>query len=58
MMEKSIESGSAWCVHKEVDGEMSCVVRAGVDGGGERGGEGKRRLGEELGCWMHVWGIV
>ena len=43
MMEKSIASGSAWCVHKEVDGEMSCVVREGVDGRGERGGEGKSR---------------
>ena len=29
MMEKSIKSGSAWCVRKEVDGEMSCVVRRG-----------------------------
>jgi hypothetical protein len=31
---------------------------AGVDGRGKRGGEGKRRCGEELGCWMHVGGIV
>jgi hypothetical protein len=29
MMEKSMESGSAWCVRKEVDGNMSCVVRRG-----------------------------
>ena len=27
MMEKSINSGSAWCVRKEVDGDMSCLVR-------------------------------
>jgi len=24
-----MESGSAWCVRKEVDGNMSCVVRRG-----------------------------
>ena len=29
MMEKNMQSGSAYCVCKEVDGEMSCVVRAG-----------------------------
>jgi len=52
-------SGSAWCVRKEVDGDMSCVGRAGaVDGWGERGREGKRRCGEESGCWMYVWGMV
>ena len=22
-----MESGSAWCVRKEVDGDMSCLVR-------------------------------
>ena len=36
----------------------SAVTWAGVDGRGERGGEGKRRCGEELGGWMHVGGIV
>ena len=41
MMEKSIKSGSAWCVRKEVDGEMSSVVRAGVDGGASAGVKAK-----------------
>ena len=46
-----------WSGRKEVDDEMSCVVRSGDGlggrGKGERRGKG-RRCGGELGCYMHV----
>ena len=39
-----------------------CVKRGkgggGSGGRGQRGCEGRRRCGEELGCWMHVCGMV
>ena len=57
MMETSMKSGSVWSGRKEVDDEMSCVVRSGDGlggrGKGERRGKG-RRCGGEVGGYMHV----
>jgi hypothetical protein len=60
MVVKSMGSESVWCGRKEVDSDISSVVGGRgwvvVSGRGQRGGEGRRR--EELGCWMHVRGMV
>ena len=57
MMETSMRSGSVWSGRKEVDDEMSWVVRSGGLGGrGKREDEG-RRCGQEFGaeCTCTAW---